>query len=259
MFLLKVQQGGLLKGATAAIAGIDGANSMIELSPNAMLIRVVHRTGNILAVLKMKASGFYHYSCNKAYFVDVNIQDLFYILSSAADDDLITISGHDPTTRIFFKFENLNTRQCRLDSLAASETSSVRWTTDESAYQCCIGLSSADFRDKFNHLKRFQEIVKITISEKMVKLAAGLADLILRKEAEECQIQGVDGGGLHKLKISLLHFESFVKASWLTPAVWIHKSSTIPPLRPLISFPLGRLGTIMFYVPRPFYYVPSSE
>ncbi|GMH22487.1 hypothetical protein Nepgr_024330 [Nepenthes gracilis] len=131
MFLLKTQRGALLKGATAAIASIEGATSTIEFLPTAMLIRVLHPTQNIFAVLKTNAAGFYHYSCSRAYFVDLNIQDFFYILNSASDDDIVTISGHDPTTKILFKFENR---------------------------------------------------VKITISDKMVKLAAGPAFFILRKE-----------------------------------------------------------------------------
>jgi len=79
-------------------------------------------------------------------------------------------------------------------------------------------------------------------------------------QAGECMIQGMNGGDTkHKLLVSLIHLDAILKAANLTSAVYVYDSFAVPPLRPLISCPLGPFGSIMFYLPRPFYFFCNAS
>ncbi|GAB2271684.1 proliferating cell nuclear antigen [Dionaea muscipula] len=252
-FRFKVQQAWVLKRVLGAIACM-GTTALMEILPSGILVRVTSLIHDVLALLRISATGFHYYSCDKSCFIHVNVHEFTTIINSAMDDEAISIFGDDPPNVVYFVFINQNCDESRNASMTASEASREHWPTDDddSSHEFRVCIRSEDFAQILEQSKLNNEAIHISMMSTMVMLVSGSDIIILRKENQECLIENVPASTRHDLWVSLNHLDSFLLASLVTSTVWIHDSHSRSQVPPILEFPLGELGKLLFYLPQPF-------
>lgn len=117
------------------------------------------------------------------------------------------------------------------------------------AYAATVSIPSEKFRRIFRYATS-RRTVHISVRSHQVTIRSVVPrgmEIVLTTENEECTIEGATGEEPLNFVVTLDFVRSFIEASNITDTVLLHLDDTKPLL---LNFPLGSLGSFMFYVVR---------
>ncbi|KAJ8441534.1 hypothetical protein Cgig2_026335 [Carnegiea gigantea] len=255
MFGFKVRQGWVLKRVLAAVANM-GPTALMEVLPTGLIFRVTNPAHDMSTILRLNTTAFQQFSCEGAHVLSLNLVRFSSIINSATDDENIAICGFDESSPnvVSFVFVNQNSEDSRNVGIEVEQVELEHWSAgDEAIHEFKVCIKSEDFAHIMEYSKLNKEAIHIIMMATMVTLNSGYEILNLRKEYEECIIENVPIGTRHHLELYINRLDSFLLASLLTSAVWIHDSHSRSHAGPFLEFPLtSGFGKLLIFLPQPF-------
>ena len=205
-----------------------------------------------LVALKLKASGFAQYRCDRNISLGMNLVSMSKVLKCAGNDDTITIKADDEGDTAQFCFESEEGDRVSDFELKLMDIDSENLGIPDTDYKCTVKMPSGEFQRIVRDLSVLGDTCVIRCSKEGVsfKVKGDLGTgCVSRKQstagdkAEEHTV--VDVEEPTELTFALRYLNFFTKATPLSPVVVLHMSKDVPLM---VEYGVESLGHMRFYL-----------
>ena len=205
-----------------------------------------------LVALKLKASGFDLYRCDRNISLGMNLVNMSKVLKCAGADDVITIKADDEGDTASFLFESPDGDRVSDFELKLMDIDSENLGIPDTDYKCIVKMPSGEFQRIVRDLSVLGDTCVITCSKEgvsfKVKGDLGTGSMTRKQttagdKPEEHTTIEMDEST--ELTFALRYLNFFTKATPLSPQVTLHMSKDVPLM---VEYKVESLGHMRFYL-----------
>ncbi|TFK82626.1 proliferating cell nuclear antigen [Polyporus arcularius HHB13444] len=254
MLEAKLSEAAILKRLLDAVKELV-SDANFECNEEAITLQAMDNSHVALVAVKLEASGFKRYRCDRAIPLGVNLGSLTKVLKCAKDDDILTLKATDDADILSLTYEAKSTYT---DRIAEYEMKLMDIDADtlgipDTEYDASVTLPSAEFSRIVRDLSLLGESVRIEVSKEGIRFVsdgeAANGNILLRQSAEAAPKKGSSGVRIEMnqavtLTFSLKYLVNFSKSSTLSKKVQLMMSNDVPLL---VSYEFNQ-GHIRYYL-----------
>ena len=205
-----------------------------------------------LVALKLKASGFTDFRCDRNISLGMNLVSMSKVLKCAGNEDTITIKADDEGDTVKFCFESSEGDRVSDFELKLMDIDSENLGIPDTEYKCTVKMPSAEFQRIVRDLSVLGDTCVIKCSKDGVSFKVR-GDLgtgsVHRKQStageKSEEHTTVDVEEPTELTFALRYLNSFTKATPLSAQVVLHLSKDVPLM---VEYAVENLGHMRFYL-----------
>ncbi|OSX62511.1 hypothetical protein POSPLADRAFT_1141431 [Postia placenta MAD-698-R-SB12] len=203
-----------------------------------------------LVSVKLSASGFKKYRCDRPLPLGVNLGSFTKVLKCAKDDDVCIIKAADDADILSLTYEARNSDRIAEYEMKLMDIDADTLNIPDTDYDARVSMPSAEFTRIVRDLSQLGESVRIEVSKEGVRFIsdgeAANGNILLRQTDDDAPPEGVtiEMNQHVNLTFSLKYLVNFAKSSTLSNVVQLMLSNDVPLL---VSYDFNQ-GHIRYYL-----------
>ena len=205
-----------------------------------------------LVSLNLRADGFDHFRCDRAFSMGMNLNNMNKMLKCAGNDDAITMRAEDGADVVTFLFESANGERISEFELKLMDITTENLGIPDTEYAATVKMPSPEFQRICRDLSTIGDTVEISVTKDGVKFSTtgdiGAANIICRQntpvDKPEEQV-AVDMQEPVSLTFALRYLNSFTKATSLSGGVVVKLSKELPVV---VEYKIAEMGHVRYYL-----------
>ncbi|KAI0085859.1 proliferating cell nuclear antigen, N-terminal domain-containing protein [Irpex rosettiformis] len=252
MLEAKLSEAAILKRLLDAIKELV-TDANFECNEEGITLQAMDNSHVALVAVKLAASGFKKYRCDRPMPLGVNLTSLTKVLKCAKDDDTCTLKASDDGDLLNFVYEARNTDRIAEYELKLMDIDSDTLGIPDTEYDARVTMPSAEFGRIVRDLSMLGESVRIEVSKEGVRFAsegeAANGSVLLKSTelpsgGEKKNAVRIELNSHVNLTFSLKYLVNFSKSTSLSSVVQLMMSNDVPLL---VSYEFGQ-GHIHYYL-----------
>ncbi|EIN08124.1 proliferating cell nuclear antigen [Punctularia strigosozonata HHB-11173 SS5] len=258
MLEARLQQAGTLKKLLDAIKELV-TDANFECNEEGITLQAMDNSHVALVAVKLDASSFQKYRCDRPMPLGVNLGALAKVLKCAKDDDICTLTATDDADVLNLKFESRNQDRLAEYDMKLMDIDSDTLGIPDTDYDARITMPSSELARIVRDLIQLGESVRIDVTKEGVRFnsdgeAANGSVLLKQTDASRKYFQKkiedgrtgvlIEMNQTVNLTFSLKYLVNFAKSSSLTDVVQLMMSNDVPLL---VQYHFGQ-GHIRYYL-----------
>ncbi|RDX42298.1 proliferating cell nuclear antigen [Lentinus brumalis] len=251
MLEAKLSEAAILKRLLDAVKELV-SDANFECNEEAITLQAMDNSHVALVAVKLLASGFKRYRCDRAIPLGVNLGSLTKVLKCAKDDDILTLKATDDADILSLTYEAKNTDRIAEYEMKLMDIDADTLGIPDTEYDASVTLPSAEFSRIVRDLSLLGESVRIEVSKEGIRFVsdgeAANGNILLRQtdDDEDDDFEGVriEMNQAVTLTFSLKYLVNFSKSSTLSKKVQLMMSNDVPLL---VSYEFNQ-GHIRYYL-----------
>ncbi|KAI0691263.1 proliferating cell nuclear antigen, N-terminal domain-containing protein [Cytidiella melzeri] len=250
MLEAKLSEAAILKRLLDAIKELV-TDANFECNEEGISLQAMDNSHVALVAVKLDASGFKKYRCDRPMPLGVNLTSLTKVLKCAKDDDTCTLKASDDGDILSFVYEARNTDRLAEYDVKLMDIDADTLGIPETEYDARVTMPSSEFGRIVRDLSMLGESVRIEVSKEGVRFAsegetANGSVLIKATDTPELPENAVriELNSHVNLTFSLKYLVNFAKSTSLSNVVQLMMSNEVPLL---VSYEFGQ-GHIRYYL-----------
>ncbi|GJE96300.1 proliferating cell nuclear antigen [Phanerochaete sordida] len=171
MLEAKLNEAGILKRLLDAIKELV-ADANFECNDEGINLQAMDNSHVALVSVKLNATGFKRYRCDRPMPLGVNLTSLTKVLKCAKDDDLCTLSAADDADVLSLTYEARNTDRIAEYDMKLMDIDSDTLGIPDTDYDARVTMPSSEFSRIVRDLSQLGESVRIEVSKEGVRFAS---------------------------------------------------------------------------------------
>jgi proliferating cell nuclear antigen len=205
-----------------------------------------------LVALKLKASGFEKFRCDRNISLGVNLVNMSKILKCAGGDDSLILKADDEGDTASFRFEGEEGDRISEFELKLMEIDSEGLGIPDTEYKCIVKMPSGEFQRIVRDLSVLGDTILIGCSKDGVNFKVK-GDLgsghVMRKQSTTAEKQDehttIEMDEPTELTFALRYLQQFTKATPLSPFVYLRMSKDVPLM---VEYKIENFGHLRYYL-----------
>jgi len=192
MLEAKLAEAGTLKKLLDAIKELV-TDANFECNEEGINLQAMDNSHVALVAVKLLASGFKRYRCDRPMPLGVNLTSLTKVLKCAKDDDICTLKAGDQADVLNLVYEAKNSDRIAEYDMKLMDIDSETLGIPETEYEARVTMSAAEFTRIVRDLSQLGESVRIEVSKEGVRFASegeAANGSVLLRQAEGTTITG---------------------------------------------------------------------
>ncbi|TFK21575.1 proliferating cell nuclear antigen [Coprinopsis marcescibilis] len=171
MLEAKLAEAGLLKKLLDAIKELV-TDANFTANEEGFQLQAMDNSHVALVAVKLQASGFKKFRCDRPMQLGVNLNSLTKVLKCAKDDDICTLKAGDEADLLSLVYEAKGSDRIAEYEMKLMEIDSDQLSIPETAYDARVTMPAAEFARIVRDLSQLGESVRIEVSKEGVRFAS---------------------------------------------------------------------------------------
>lgn len=251
VFEAKLEQAALWKKIVEAIKDLV-ADVNIECQAGGISLQALDTTHVSLVALKLKASAFDPWICDRNVTLGLNMNTLGKILKCAGNDDAVTLRSEDNSDHLTFIFETKGRDKVSEFQLKLINIEAETLAVADQEYRAVVTMPSSEFQRVCRDLSMIGDTVTIDVSKEGVRFvsqgAIGVGNILIKKNsAADKEDEQVDISLEEPIALNfgLRYLTLFSKAASLSSRVRLGMGTELP-LE--VEFKIEDKGYVKFFL-----------
>ncbi|EJF56052.1 proliferating cell nuclear antigen [Dichomitus squalens] len=251
MLEAKLSEAALLKRLLDAVKELV-SDANFECNEEGIQLQAMDNSHVALVSVKLYASGFKRYRCDRPLPLGVNLGSLTKVLKCAKDDDICTLKAGDDADILSLTYE---AKSAYADRIAEYEMKLMDIDADQlgipdTDYDASVTMPSSEFLRIVRDLSLLGESVRIEVSKEGIRFVsdgeAANGNILIKQNAEASGKKkgSIEMNSAVTLTFSLKYLVNFSKSSSLSKKVQLMMSNDVPLL---VSYAFNQ-GHIRYYL-----------
>ncbi|KAL5792447.1 hypothetical protein ACOSP7_001041 [Xanthoceras sorbifolium] len=187
-----------LRRAVSALSSL-AETATVFYSADAISLLATHPDRHVIAALRILPTSFGSSKCRESAVTGVDIVKLYRYLNNSRYLDVAILYGEEKDVKYTLAMKYYGREAYRIIELELLQPSNdhINFENQERKYDVKIGILSTEFRDMTVRLAAIGSIADVTITENQVMISAGDVQFVLRKELQQCTIEGDIDHSIH--------------------------------------------------------------
>mmetsp|Transcript_21525 Transcript_21525/g.42285 ORF Transcript_21525/g.42285 Transcript_21525/m.42285 type:complete len:263 (+) Transcript_21525:98-886(+) len=252
MIECRIEQAQVLKKIVEALKDLV-TDAAFEFSDSGLQLQAMDSSHVSLCYLKLHATGFQHFRCDKDTSLGISLPNLAKVLKCANNDDTLTLKAKDEPDVISLMFESKNQDRIMDFDMKLMDLEQEQLAIPETEYKSKVTIPADEFRRIINDLQVLGDTCKITAEKAGVRFTVegdvGKANITL-KPSEAADDSGDNQVKLEvsepvELRFALRYLNYFAKATPLASTVELSMTKDVPLL---VEYNMDQVGCIQYYL-----------
>ncbi|KAI0687804.1 proliferating cell nuclear antigen, N-terminal domain-containing protein [Cerioporus squamosus] len=193
MLEAKLSEAALLKRLLDAVKELV-SDANFECNEEGITLQAMDNSHVALVAVKLEASGFKRYRCDRALPLGVNLGSLTKVLKCAKDDDILTLKAGDDADILSLTYEAKNTDRIAEYEMKLMDIDADTLGIPDTEYDASVTLPSAEFSRIVRDLSLLGESVRIEVSKEGIRFVsdgeAANGNILLKQSPEAAKKKG---------------------------------------------------------------------
>lgn len=251
MFEARLTQGALLKKVVDAIKDLVG-EANLDVNNTGLSLQAMDSSHVSLTSMSLRQDGFDHYRCDRPISMGMKMENVAKMLKCCGNDDIITMKAEDTADTVTFCFESPNQERVSEFALRLLDIDSEQLGIPDQEYDATVKMPASEFQRICRDLSSIGDTVQLSVTKDGIKFGAsgdiGTAEITCRQntsvEKEEERVV-IELNEPVALTFALRYFNSFAKATPLSPQVCLQLSKSLPVV---VEYRIESMGHLKFFL-----------
>ncbi|KDQ55021.1 hypothetical protein JAAARDRAFT_195907 [Jaapia argillacea MUCL 33604] len=171
MLEAKLQEAAILKRLLDAVKELV-TDANFECTEEGITLQAMDNSHVALVAVKLDATGFKKYRCDRPMPLGVNINSLTKVLKCAKDDDIVVLKASDDADVLNLTYEARNSDRIAEYDMKLMDIDSDTLGIPDTEYDARVTMPSAEFTRIVRDLSQLGESVRIEVSKEGVRFAS---------------------------------------------------------------------------------------
>ncbi|RPD52935.1 proliferating cell nuclear antigen [Lentinus tigrinus ALCF2SS1-7] len=187
MLEAKLSEAALLKRLLDAVKELV-SDANFECNEEGITLQAMDNSHVALVAVKLEASGFKRYRCDRSIPLGVNLGSLTKVLKCAKDDDILTLKAGDDADILSLTYEAKNSDRIAEYEMKLMDIDADTLGIPDTEYDASVTMPSAEFSRIVRDLSLLGESVRIEVSKEGIRFVsdgeAANGNILLKQSAE---------------------------------------------------------------------------
>ncbi|KAI0708482.1 proliferating cell nuclear antigen, N-terminal domain-containing protein [Earliella scabrosa] len=187
MLEAKLSEAALLKRLLDAVKELV-SDANFDCNEEGITLQAMDNSHVALVAVKLDASGFKRYRCDRSIPLGVNLGSLTKVLKCAKDDDICTLKAGDDADILSLTYEAKNSDRIAEYEMKLMDIDADTLGIPETDYDASVTMPSAEFGRIVRDLSLLGESVRIEVSKEGIRFVsdgeAANGNILLKQSAE---------------------------------------------------------------------------
>ncbi|KAI0767679.1 proliferating cell nuclear antigen, N-terminal domain-containing protein [Fomes fomentarius] len=193
MLEAKLSEAALLKRLLDAVKELV-SDANFDCNEEGITLQAMDNSHVALVAVKLEASGFKRYRCDRSIPLGVNLGSLTKVLKCAKDDDICTLKAGDDADILSLTYEAKNSDRIAEYEMKLMDIDADTLGIPETEYDASVTMPSAEFGRIVRDLSLLGESVRIEVSKEGIRFVsdgeAANGNILLKQSAEASKKKG---------------------------------------------------------------------